>query len=61
MTDGFLAGAWKIRRKGKAAALLLEPFAPLATSDRPALEGEGERLLRRAEDEDVRYDMRWED
>jgi hypothetical protein len=46
LIDGFVRGAWKIEKKGKTAALLIEPFEPLSEADRNTLSGEGERLVR---------------
>jgi hypothetical protein len=49
LVDGFVAGFWKIERKGKSATLTLEPFAKLDKKTFGALEEEGVRLLRFAE------------
>jgi hypothetical protein len=46
LIDGFVRGAWKIEKKGKTAALLIEPFEPLSKANRNTLSGEGERLVR---------------
>jgi hypothetical protein len=51
LVDGFVAGAWKIERTGRAAALVLEPFEPISDDARTALVEEGERLVRFVEDE----------
>lgn len=45
LVDGFVAGTWKVERKKKTAALILEPFAPLAKKTLAALEREGEGML----------------
>jgi len=45
LVDGFVAGAWEIRREGGAATLHVQPFVRLAASDRRAVEEEGARLL----------------
>jgi len=44
LVDGFAAGTWKLERTKKNAALVLEPFGPLAKKDRAAIEGEAEQL-----------------
>ncbi|HKV10389.1 MAG TPA: winged helix DNA-binding domain-containing protein, partial [Thermoanaerobaculia bacterium] len=46
LVDGFVAGTWKVERKKKTAALVLEPFDPLAKKTLAALEKEGDALLR---------------
>lgn len=43
--DGFVAGTWRVEKKGKRSTLVVEPFAKLAKRDRKLLEDEGERLL----------------
>ncbi|OLF10452.1 hypothetical protein BLA60_14690 [Actinophytocola xinjiangensis] len=49
LVDGFLRGAWRITRQGKAAApaatLTITPWASVSTKDSRALVAEGERLL----------------
>lgn len=46
LVDGFVCGAWTIKRQGRGAAtLLIELFEPLAVPDRAAVEEEGTRLL----------------
>ena len=46
LVDGVVAGVWSAERKRDAAALSLEPFAPLPAAIRGELRDEGERLLR---------------
>jgi hypothetical protein len=46
LVDGMVAGTWKIERKGKVAALALQPFGALAKKTLEALEAEGEALAR---------------
>jgi len=46
LVDGFVRGTWKIERTRGKAALVIEPFEPLARKDRDALAEEGERLIR---------------
>jgi hypothetical protein len=45
LVDGRVAGTWKSERKGRKAALELEPFGKLRKRDAKALADEGERLL----------------
>ena len=45
LVDGFVAGAWEIRREGGAATLHVQPFVQLDASDRREVEEEGARLL----------------
>ncbi|HSK77979.1 MAG TPA: winged helix DNA-binding domain-containing protein [Thermoanaerobaculia bacterium] len=51
LVDGFVAGTWKVERKKKTAALVLEPFSPLARKTLAALEKEGDALLRFVEED----------
>jgi hypothetical protein len=46
LVDGFVGGTWKTERTRGKAALVIEPFEPLARKDRDALAEEGERLIR---------------
>jgi hypothetical protein len=46
LVDGFVAGLWRIEKKGKTATLSLEPFGRLSKATRAELEGEGEALVR---------------
>jgi hypothetical protein len=63
LVDGFLRGAWKIERRGGAAArvavLVVEPFAPLGRRDRTALATEAEGLLAFAAAGAARRDIRF--
>jgi hypothetical protein len=45
LVDGFVRGAWKIKRAKGVATLSVTPFAPLTISDRQAIEAEGAQLL----------------
>lgn len=45
LVDGFVAGSWRLDQGRSAAALTVEPFVPLSTPDRDALEAEGTDLL----------------
>ncbi|HYV43423.1 MAG TPA: winged helix DNA-binding domain-containing protein [Myxococcaceae bacterium] len=58
LLGGEVAGTWKVERKKKAAALVLEPFGELAKRDLAALEEEGERLLRFCEPDAEDYAVR---
>ena len=58
LVDGVVAGTWRIARTRKAAALLLEPFAPLARKTLAALEQEGDALLRFAEEDAATREVR---
>jgi Winged helix DNA-binding domain len=51
LVDGFVAGTWKTERKKKAATLILEPFGKVDKKTLAALEREGDRLLRFAEED----------
>ncbi len=51
LVDGFVAGTWRVERKKKIAALIVEPFAKLAKATVRALEEEGDALLRFAEED----------
>lgn len=51
LVDGFVAGTWKIERKRKTAALVLEPFGKLARKTVAELEREGDALLRFVEED----------
>ncbi|HEX6900375.1 MAG TPA: winged helix DNA-binding domain-containing protein [Thermoanaerobaculia bacterium] len=59
LVDGFVAGTWKVERKKKTAALILEPFGKLDRKTVKALEAEGDALLRfveaDAETREVRF------
>jgi hypothetical protein len=45
LVNGFVAGTWKVNRRGKSAVLLIEPYRPLARKDVAGLRSEGRRLL----------------
>jgi hypothetical protein len=45
LVDGFVAGTWKLEQGRRTATVRIEPFAPLAETDRSALVEEGDRLL----------------
>jgi hypothetical protein len=51
LIGGFVAGTWKVERKKKVAALIVEPFAKLSKAAIKALEEEGDALLRFAEED----------
>ena len=58
LVDGRVAGTWKSERKGRKAALTLEPFGKLRKKDATALSEEGERLLRFVEEDAASFDVR---
>jgi hypothetical protein len=45
LVDGFVRGAWKVKRERATATLLVETFGSLPRRDRPAVVEEGARLL----------------
>jgi hypothetical protein len=45
LVDGFVAGAWRLARAGRAATLTVRPLARLSGRDESAVAEEGERLL----------------
>ena len=49
--DGFVRGTWELKRKGKAATLVVSPFEALPAGAVAECEGEAEALLRVAEPE----------
>ncbi len=59
LVDGFVAGLWTVESAKKAAALVIDPFAPLAPADREALTEEGERLIRMIDPEAKTHEVRW--
>ncbi len=59
LVDGFVAGTWKVERKKKSAALILEPFSPLDSGAIEELEREGEALLRFVEEDAPAREIRW--
>lgn len=61
LVDGFVRGAWKVEKAKGAAALLIEPFAPISPADRAALEEEGEKLVRFVEPSAKSYAVRFAD
>lgn len=59
LVDGWVRGAWSIRRERGAATLLIEPFTPLTPAERNAVAEEGELLLRWVEDGAAAYDVQF--
>lgn len=59
LVDGFVAGVWKVEKSKGSAALVIEPFAPLAKSSRAALADEAERLIRFIESSAKAYEVRF--
>jgi hypothetical protein len=60
LVDGFVAGGWRIERDGDGATLVVQPFVPLAATDRSALLDEGARLLAFAAAGAADHDVRLE-
>ena len=60
LIGGFVAGAWKIEKTRRAAALIVEPFEPLSAENRDILAREGERLLEFATEGTPELDVRFE-
>ena len=59
LVDGFVRGAWRIEKTKQAAALIIEPFAPLSAQDQSALVEEGEQLVRFVEPEASSFAVRF--
>jgi hypothetical protein len=59
LVDGFVRGTWAIEREGARAALLVQPFTPLAKAERAALTEEGARLLAFTEPDAEAHDVRF--
>jgi hypothetical protein len=59
LVDGMVAGTWKVERKKKAAALVLEPFGVLGAETRALLEEEGEALLGFVEEDAGGREVLW--
>jgi hypothetical protein len=45
LVDGFVAGTWRILRKGKAATLSVRPYRKLTRSEQAAIGTEGAKLM----------------
>ena len=59
LVDGFVAGTWRVDRKGSRASLSVTPFVALSRSTRDALADEGERLARFVEEDATSVDVRF--
>ena len=59
LVDGSVAGTWSIARKSKSATLTLTPFVKLDKRTQKALEEEGEKLVRFAEEGVGTVGVRW--
>jgi hypothetical protein len=59
LVDGFVAGTWKIERKKASATLLIAPFGALTGKAREEVAAEGNQLLRFAEPEAERFEVRF--
>jgi hypothetical protein len=60
LVEGQVRGMWRMERDKAGAALVIQPFTPLAKADRAALEEEGGRLVRFAAEDAGRWDVRFE-
>jgi hypothetical protein len=59
LVDGFVAGTWKVERKGKVSTLKLSPFGNVPARARKALELEAEACLAFMELEGQRCAVAW--
>lgn len=59
LTDGFIAGMWRVTRSGKRATLTVEEFAPLPSSAREELAAEAESLVSFVEPEAQGFDLQF--
>jgi hypothetical protein len=59
LVDGFVAGIWTFGRKAKSATLTLTPFIKLDKRTQKALEEEGEKLVRFAEEDAGAFAVKW--
>jgi hypothetical protein len=55
--DGFVRGTWEIKRRGKAATVIVTPFEGLPAGVVAECEGEAQALLRVAEPEATSYQL----
>ncbi|WP_406401735.1 winged helix DNA-binding domain-containing protein [Streptomyces uncialis] len=59
MTDGLVAGVWKLEENADSAVLTIEPFAPLGRGRRETTLAEGERVLRLLAEPSVTHEVRF--
>lgn len=59
LVDGFVAGTWKITRRGDTATLVVESFKPLKKADHSAVGEEGMRLLTFAASDATDHDVQF--
>ena len=59
LVDGMAAGIWRVERKRKSAALVVQPFVPIAKNTRAELEAEGDTLLRFMEPDADAFSVVW--
>jgi hypothetical protein len=45
LVDGFVAGQWRVARRGDRATLVIDPFVPVGGGERDDLQAEGASLL----------------
>ena len=58
LVDGFVAGTWRVERRGRVATLALAPFRPLPRRLRAEIEAEAEPLLRFVEEDAQAFEIR---
>lgn len=58
LVDGFVAGTWRVERRGRTATLSLAPFRPLARRVRADFEAEAEPLLQFVEEDAQVFEIR---
>jgi hypothetical protein len=58
LVDGFVAGTWRVERRGRVATLALAPFRALTRRLRAEVEAEAEPLLRLVEEDAQVFDIR---
>ncbi len=59
LVDGLISGTWRVERKKKIAALVLQPFVALTKGTRNELSEEGEALLRFMEPDAQTFSVIW--
>lgn len=59
LADGFVAGSWKIERKGKTATLQIFPFVTVPRKSKKELFEEGEKLVRFVEEDAKTFSVSW--
>jgi hypothetical protein len=57
LVDGMVAGSWRLERVKSTAAIVIEPFAPIAKTAQRALAEEADRLVRFLDPDATGYDV----